>query len=97
MSLRSKKAEDLSIRQINSLLSFRKSREALITLNRFEGATCPTCKSHPGNTYCNFCSNCGQKLSWNNYYKEVGRWDYVWEGYWPEDVKQRLKVNWDED
>ena len=63
------KAEDLNLRQIISLLSFRKKREAIPTYNSFWG--CPTCHNTIESEGSNYCSYCGQKLSWNNFYKKV--------------------------
>lgn len=64
-----KKAEDLNLRQIISLMAFRKKREAIPTYKDFWG--CPNCHVTIDRELVNFCPHCGQKLSWKNYLKST--------------------------
>lgn len=77
MRLRSRRAEDLTIKQIISLLQFRRAREVIYTsIEHYDRGLCPTCKTPPNIEYSKFCVGCGQKLSWNNYYKRSNREDW---------------------
>lgn len=67
IKIKIKKAEDLNLRQIISLMAFRKKREAIPTYKDFWG--CPNCHTTIDREGVNFCPHCGQKLSWTNFYK----------------------------
>lgn len=88
MHLRSRKAEELNLRQIISLLSFRKPREAYLTDYKY-CSWCPTCHGAIRVEYTKFCSNCGQKLSWNNVYKTLQKEE--WEHYLYEEQEKKKR------
>lgn len=61
MSFLTLKAENLTKRQVISLLRFRKPMEIDISSGYIQ---CPLCKSCGLRDYQRFCSVCGQRLSW---------------------------------
>lgn len=70
------KAETLNLRQIISLKSFREPKEVLV--NEAGYAECPTCHAAGHLDYVRYCSHCGQRLTWNAWYKAVAR-EEVWD------------------
>ena len=90
MHLRSRKAEDLNLRQIISLLSFRKPREAYLTDYEY-CSWCPTCHAPIDREYVKFCNHCGQKLSWKNVYKIFQQEEWKAERREMEEQKKRIK------
>lgn len=64
------KAEDLSTKQIISLMNYRKPREVKIKCGKYDKTFCPNC-NHYVQEYKRYCSHCGQRLKWRNYYKSI--------------------------
>ncbi len=68
MSYITLKAENLTKRQIISLLRFRKPMEIDMSSGYIQ---CPLCKSEGLRDYQRFCSVCGQRLSWKSLWQET--------------------------
>lgn len=75
MKLYLKKAEDMTIKNIINLREFRKPKEPLQSSTGY--MICPTCKAAFGIEGVGFCSSCGQKLRWTNYWKKEKRKEQI--------------------
>lgn len=75
MSLSNKKAEELTLPQIISLLSFRKAKNVNLKNEHF--IACPTCGNSSLKDYQKFCSCCGQKLNWDIFWKTEDNVEYL--------------------
>lgn len=66
-----KRAEELSTRQIISLMSFRKPKEVVFNIGKraTTACICPVCKTPINIEFSNYCSNCGQRLKWRSLYR----------------------------
>ena len=68
------KAEQLNKRQIISLLQMRRPKEVKV---RNGYSVCPTCGALGHTDYARYCNKCGQRLSWNEFYKLAFLDDYA--------------------
>ena len=79
MKLYLKKAEDMNIKDIINLRNFRKTKEPIKQNGGY--VVCATCKTPFTIEGSNFCSHCGQKANWKNYWLEEERKEQIMETF----------------
>lgn len=66
--MKEERVENLTEKQLISLVSFRRKKNVKLIFSDTI-AKCPTCGMPIDIEFINYCSHCGQKLSWKPYFK----------------------------